>query len=135
MNIELLYIIGFAILALVLGFGLSILMKKYNLSTGDITNGIDLTKTITTLVRVMAKDLGFGNHEEIDKIVEIINNSLDFVKGVPNAETKEEKIDHALFYVKEMCVEFRIDLNEDRLMIVSTLLMLAFNVIEAVEKK
>lgn len=134
-NYEILYLIGFGILAIGMGFGLSFLMKKYNLKTEDIINGVNLTETITILMKNMAKELGFGNEEEVAKVTEIISDSLTYVKTLPQTTSKEDKISNAIFYVKELGKSLNIEADSDRLMIITTLITLAFNLIETLEKK
>jgi hypothetical protein len=132
---NILYLFGFIILALGLIVGVVYLMKRYNVKPEELSQSIDISKTITTVVKLTAKELKFGTNDEIEKVADIVIDSLDYVKLIANDKTKQEKINAGVKYIQEMSFSFGIEMNEDRLFIVTTLFTLGMNLLESLEVK
>jgi predicted transcriptional regulator len=130
-----LYMFGFIALALVFVVGLVFLMKKYNINSKQLTDGIDITKTISAVIKITAKELNFASDEMINKIADIVIDSLDYIRTLANVTTKDEKVQAGIKYVEEMCISFEIELSEDRMFIVTTLMQLGINLLESLDVK
>ncbi len=132
MNMDFLYIIGMIILSFLVFFGFLIFVSRTKLESKDIEVSIDLTKTILMLIKASAKEMGLGNEHEINKIGEIVIDSLEYIKTIPNSVSKEDKINNGIFYVKELCESFNIELNEEKEYIIIELFKLGFNLLDSV---
>jgi len=132
---NILFLFGFIALALGIIVGVVYLMKKYNVKSEELSQGIDISKTIAIVVKLTAKELKFGTNNEIEKIANIVCDSLDYVKSIANNKTKEEKVNDGIKYIREMCYSFNIEMNEDRLFIVTTLFTLGMNLLESLDVK
>lgn len=129
------FLFGFIVLALGLIVGVVYLMKKYNVKPEELSQGIDISKTIATVVKLTAKELKFGTNDEIEKVSDIVIDSLDYVKLIANDKTKQEKIDAGVKYIEQMCGSFSIKMSEDRLFIATTLFTLGMNLLESLDVK
>jgi len=134
-NYEILYLIGFIVLALGVVVGVVLLMKKFNISPKQLTEGIDISKTISIIIKITAKELNFVNDESVDEIANIVIDSLDYIRTIANDATKEEKVQAGIQYVEELCLSFEIEMNEDRMFVATTLLQLGINLLETLEVK
>lgn len=130
-----LYIIAICLGIVGLGFSIKYLMDKYKIKNSDLVEGIDIAQTLLTFIEITLKDMKFGNEEEINKITKIINDSLGYMKELPDTENKKDKIYKATEFSVKMCKELNIELNEDRLYILNNTIVLAYNFIEAIEDK
>jgi predicted neutral ceramidase superfamily lipid hydrolase len=131
------YTILFISIIIAFGFivGTTLLTKRLNISSKQLSEGIDMSKTISTIIKITAKELNFGNDREIDKIANIVIDSLDYIKTITNATNKTEKVQAGIKYVEETSASFGIELNEDRMFVVATLLQLGINLLESLEVK
>jgi hypothetical protein len=134
-NYEILYLIGFIILALGLTVGVVFFMKKYKINSQQLTEGIDMAKTISTIIKITAKELNFANDGQVDKMADITIDALNYIKTITNATTKEAKVEAGIKYVEEVSSSFGIDMNEDRTFVAVTLLQLGINLLESLEVK
>ena len=135
MNIEIFYMFGFITLALGLVAGVITLMKNYNISPKQLTEGIDISKTISIIIKITAKELNFANDGQVDKISDIVIDSLDYIKTIANDATKEAKVEAGIKYVEDLCLSFDIEITEDRSFVAITLLQLGVNLLESLEVK
>ena len=134
-NYQMLVIIGICLGSAGLGFLIKYTMDKYKIKESDLLEGIDMTQTLLTFIKLMLKDMNFGNEEEVDKFTNIINDSLDYISKLPETKDKESKIFEATTFSIKMCKELNIDLNEDRLYILNNTIALAYNFMKSVENK
>lgn len=134
-NYQMLIVIGICLGSVGLGFLIKYTMNKHKIKESDLLEGIDMTQTLLTFIKLMLKDMNFGNEEEVDKITNIINDSLDYISKLPETKDKESKIFEATTFSIKMCKELNIDLNEDRLYILNNTITLAYNFMELVENK
>lgn len=135
MDYSILYLFGFIVLALGIVVGIVFLMRKYNIKSEELTNGIDLFKTIGTVIKITAKELNFAEDKQIDKIADIVIDSLDYIRSIANDATKEQKVEAGIKYVQDMCISFDIETNEDRLFVANTLMQLGVNLLESLDMK
>lgn len=134
-NYQMLVIIGICLGSVGIGFLIKYLMDKYKIKESDLVEGVDVAQTLLTFIKLMLKDMKFGNDEEIDKITNVINDSLNYIKELPETEDKKDKIYKATEFSVKMCKELNINLNEDKLYILNNTIVLAYNFMESVEKK
>lgn len=134
-NYQMLVIIGICLGSVGIGFLIKYLMDKYKIKNEDLVEGVDVAQTLLTFIKLMLKDMKFGNDEEIDKITNVINDSLNYIKELPETEDKKDKIYKATEFSVKMCKELNIELNEDRLYILNNTIVLAYNLMESVKNK
>lgn len=135
MDYTILYIIGFCILAAIIGVAVTYIMKKYKIDPKDISDGVDTTTTIITLITSTFKDMKFGNDEEIDKVVNVMTDTLEYIKTIPSEMNRNEKIYQATNYTLNLCKEFNIELNDERNRIIGTVIVLSYNLISSIENR
>ncbi|MDD2628296.1 MAG: hypothetical protein PHD20_05410 [Clostridia bacterium] len=135
MDWSMIYLFGFIILALVFVVGIVFLMRKYNVKPEEITNGIDITKTIASVIKITTKELNFASDDTINQIADLVIDSLEYVKTLANVNTKEEKVEAGIKYVEDLCNSFEIEMDEDRYFVVSILVQLGVNLLESLNGK
>lgn len=108
------------------------MIKKYNISTKDYLDGIDVTSMVISLTRSIARDMGV-EEELVAKISHIVNLTLEYMRNLPEETPKEVKIDDGVALAKELCLSFEIELNEDREYILRTLITVGFNVYKTLQ--
>ena len=134
-NYQMLVIIGICLGSVGIGFLIKYLMDKYKIKESDLVEGVDVAQTLLTFIKLMLKDMKFGNEEEVDKITNVINDSLNYIKELPETEDKKDKIYKATEFSVKMCKELNIELNKDKLYILNNTIVLAYNFMESVENK
>ena len=111
------------------------IMKKYNIKSEELTEGIDITKTISQVIKITAKELNFGSDEQINKIADIVIDSLEYIKTLANSTTKDEKVQAGIKHVEDLCMSFEIELDEDKMFVITTLMQLGVNLLESLDIK
>lgn len=127
-----LYIIFISLFVVALALVVSFVIKKYNISTKDYLDGIDVTSMVISLTRSIARDMGV-EEELVAKISHIVNLTLDYMRNLPEETPKEVKIADGVALAKELCLSFEIELNEDREYILRTLITVGFNVYKTLQ--
>lgn len=127
-----LYIIFISLFVVALALVVSFVIKKYNISTKDYLDGIDVTSMVISLTRSIARDMGV-EEELVAKISHIVNLTLEYMRNLPEETPKEVKIDDGVALAKELCLSFEIELNEDREYILRTLITVGFNVYKTLQ--
>lgn len=133
MDYTILYIIGFCILAAVIGMVVTYIMKKYKIDQKDIINGIDLTENIIVFVKATLRDMKFGNNDDVEMVTDIVIDTLHYIKAIPNEMTEDEKIFQATNYAIDLCNNLEIELNEERKQIINTVIVLVYNLVNSIE--
>lgn len=134
-NYQMLTIIGVCLGSVGLGFLIKYLMDRYKIKNSDLLEGISVAQTLLTFIKLMLKDMNFGNDDEVDKVTNVINDSLNYIKKLPETKDKESKIFEATTFSIKMCKELEIELNDNRLYVLNNTVTLAYNLIESIENK
>lgn len=134
-NYQMLTIIGVCLGSVGLGVLIKYLTDRYKIKNSDLLEGISVAQTLLTFIKLMLKDMKFGNDDEVDKVTNVINDSLNYIKKLPEIKDKESKIFEATTFSIKMCKELEIELNDDRLYILNNTVTLAYNLIESIENK
>lgn len=134
-NYQMLTIIGVCLGSVGLGVLIKYLTDRYKIKNSDLLEGISVAQTLLTFIKLMLKDMNFGKEDEVDKVTNIINDSLNYIKKLPETKDKESKIFEATTFSIKMCKELEIELNDDRLYILNNTVTLAYNLIESIENK
>jgi hypothetical protein len=135
MDYNILYLFALIILGLGLIVGVVYFKKKYNVSTEQLTDGVDLSKTISKILKITAKELNIVEDEMVEKVANIVEDTLDYIKTINIASTKEEKVNAGIKYIEDNSESFGIEIDEDLLYVCSTLLGIGINLLESLEVK
>lgn len=135
MDYTILYIIGFCILAAIIGVATTYIMKKYKIDQKDLSNGIDTTQSIIVFVKATLRDMKFGNNDDVEMVTDIVIDTLHYIKTVPSEMSKDEKILQASNYAVDLCEQIKIELNKERKQIINVVIKLVYNLIGSIESK
>lgn len=135
MDYTILYIIGFCILAAIIGVAVTYIMKKYKIDQKDISNGINTTQSIIVFIKATLKNMKFGDNDDIEMVTDIVIDTLYYIKAIPNEMTEDEKIFQATNYAIDLCNNLEIELNEERKQIINVVIGLIYNLISLIENK
>ncbi len=127
-----LYIILIAVGVVSLAIGISLLIKKYQISTKEFLDGLNITQTVISLIRSIARDMGI-EEELVVKVSHIINSTLEYMRNLPEEFTKDERIIKGFDLAIDLCESFEIELNDDREYILFTLITVGFNLYETLQ--
>jgi len=111
------------------------LLKKYNVSTENLFDGIDIGKSIVSFaVKVLETMEIDQTNFDFKTYANMIFDALEFTKSFGDEVTKEEKVVYAVDYINDLCEDFNVTLTEEDLEILNTVVILTFNMYEAIEK-
>jgi hypothetical protein len=119
-------------------FGLAILgaylLKKFNINTEDLTEGIDIGKSIVAFASRLLKTMNIDETKfDIEFYSDIIFDALDYAKSFGDEVTKEQRIFSALDYINDVAESFEVTLSHNDIEILHTVITLCFNMQEAIE--
>lgn len=111
---------------------LGILFTRINIDKNKLTEGLDITKSIVSFIKLTLKDAGIDN-DEIDIYSKIILETIEYVKVIPKDFNKEYKIQYAINYSIELCNSFELEINDDRKIIIETTIRSVYNLYEVLK--
>lgn len=134
MNYTILWTIGIALIVLGLAFGVPYIMKRFNFKKEDILNDVDMSQGVLLFIKIMLEDMNFGDKATIEKTVDIISQSLDYIKILQETDDKKDKIKLSTAFAANLCTQNNIELNKDRLYILNTIIITAYNMFYSLEE-
>jgi len=131
---ETVYAIAIALGAVLGTIGVIKVLQSRKINPKDLTDGIDIMQGLVSFIRVTATDMGLGNKEEIDRITEIVIDTLSYIETLDDDLSKEEKIGNAVIYAEFLCDKFKLELNPDKYYIIQSLITVGYNVYDSLIK-
>lgn len=133
------YTILYWILAGIGLVGLTVLgtwiLKKFNINTEDLLNGIDVGRSIIAFANKLLKTMNIDETKfDVDFYSDLIFDALDYVRSFGDEVTKEEKIASALDYINDVAESFDAHLDDNDIDILETVVILCFNMVESIQK-
>lgn len=133
------YTILYWILAGIGLVGLTVLgtwiLKKLNINTEDLLNGIDVGRSIIAFANKLLKTMNIDETKfDVDFYSDLIFDALDYVRSFGDEVTKEEKIASALDYINDVAESFDAHLDDNDIDILETVVILCFNMVESIQK-
>ena len=121
MDYTILYVLAAVILSLGIAFGVGYLRKNNYITKEDLA----CASEILGLTSAIIMELNLKQEPMIKQITTIVTNSLSYAIAL-YGENSENVIEESIKYAEELCVEYGIELTENRKMIIEKLILVAY---------
>lgn len=130
MNYEMFYIIAICFVTVFLGFLIRYSFKKYDIESKEVANNIDITNKIIEFAKTALISMKFGDEKEIENVSQIIIQSLNYIKGINEDISRDDKIKKATAYSIQLCSGLGIKLDKNKILIINNVIGLSYNLLE-----
>jgi len=133
------YTILYWILAGIGLVGLTVLgtwiLKKRNINTEDLLNGIDVGRSIIAFASKLLKTMNIDETKfDVDFFSDLIFDALNYVESFGDEISKEQKTAEIIDYINDIAESFDEHLNDNDIEILETVVILCLNMVESIQK-